>query len=118
MKPKFIFFLVLSLSFVLSYNSVAQDDVDDKVKDKTNERINQREDEGIDKGLDGVEKGVGSLFKKKDKGAKKEKTKQTEDQEKNHPILQMMKIPVLLQNKTLLHLCHRILNLTLFQVIK
>jgi len=52
----------------------AQDDVDEKVKDKTNERVDQKTDEGIDKGLDAVEDGVGSIFKKKDKSAKQEKT--------------------------------------------
>jgi OmpA-OmpF porin, OOP family len=80
---KLILISFMAILFAMSNIPVsAQDDVDDKIKGKTNDRVDQRTDEGIDKGLDAVENGVGSLFKKKDKSAKKEKaadTEQTED---------------------------------------
>jgi OmpA-OmpF porin, OOP family len=72
---KLIFLSFAAILFALLNIPVsAQDDVDEKVKDKTNQRVDQKTDEGIDKGLDAVEDGVGSLFKKKDKSAKQEKT--------------------------------------------
>lgn len=41
-----------------------------KTKQAAENRVNNRVDQGIDKGLDKVEKGIGDLFKKKDKKKK------------------------------------------------
>lgn len=48
------------------------------VKEKATHRTNSRIDQGIDRGLNKVEEGVGSLFRKKEKGSEEEEVQEVE----------------------------------------
>jgi len=61
-------------------------DVKEKAKTAATNKADRKVDETIDKGLDKLEKGIGGLFKKKDKSnetAEKDKTKKSKDGEAN-----------------------------------
>jgi len=80
-------FLITGLLAFSSANSIAQVNIDvkKKVNQQANQRANQRTNQAIDKGFDKLEEGVGSLFKKKDKPGKEEKSEMDEPvQEKKH----------------------------------
>jgi hypothetical protein len=73
MKTKLLILITLFLSF--SVIAVAQKKVDikEKTEKKVTNRVNKKSDELLDKGLDKIEKGIGSLFKRKKKKKKKKK---------------------------------------------
>lgn len=72
MKPK-LTFIAFTLAIVSSVNAQVVNPKE-TAKRKVEDRTNRKTDETIDKGLDKLEKGIGSIFKKKDKKAKDEKS--------------------------------------------
>lgn len=72
--------LLFVTGFVLLANAASSQIVDRKkeeVKNKSEQRVENKSSEAIDKGLDKIEKGIGNIFKKKDK-KKKGTTAETE----------------------------------------
>ena len=67
---KKILFAVTIFSFYQLQADAQVIDPKKKTKQAAENRVNNRVDQGIDKGLDKVEKGIGDLFKKKDKKKK------------------------------------------------
>ncbi len=87
MKKTAIILMLFLLSFFCHQMGHAQIiDPAKRATQKSESRVNRNIDKGIDKSLDGVEKGIGNIFKKKDKKDKTEpksdnKTKVTETKE-------------------------------------
>ncbi|KQC00149.1 OmpA family protein [Pedobacter sp. Hv1] len=85
-KPQKIAMLTFVLCCLIGVaNLYAQKiDVKEKAKTAATNKADRKVDETIDKGLDKLEKGIGGLFKKKDKStetAEKDKNKKTKDGE-------------------------------------
>lgn len=79
MKKQVLSILILFLAAVITSPVGAQiDDPAKKVEKEGENRTNKNIDKGIDKGFDKIEKGVGSLFKKKDKKDKEKKEEKAE----------------------------------------
>ncbi|SFH12625.1 OmpA family protein [Pedobacter insulae] len=67
---------LIACAFAINFAAVAQViNPKETAKRKVEERTNRTTDRTIDKGLDKLEKGIGSIFKKKDKDKKEENSK-------------------------------------------
>lgn len=78
MKKESIFSIVI---FTFLFNTAfGQIDVKEKVKNETIYRADQRVSEGVDKTLDKLEKGIGSIFKKKSKTKIEDEDESTEQE--------------------------------------
>jgi OOP family OmpA-OmpF porin len=77
-----VLFLLASCSIGVSNLYAQKIDVKEKAKIAATNKADRKVDETIDKGLDKLEKGIGGLFKKKDKATEttdKDKNKKTKD---------------------------------------
>ncbi|MDA3614814.1 OmpA family protein [Polluticaenibacter yanchengensis] len=75
-------FFILIFLFNL-HGAFAQNiDVKNKAKNATTNKVDKKVDETIDKGLDKIEKGIGGLFKKKEKSNKEERNEENRKSQK------------------------------------
>lgn len=78
-----LYFLTGLLFIAHAASSQIVDRKKEEVKDKSGQRVENRTSEAIDKGLDNLEKGIGNIFRKKDKNKKKKNNDTNADRQVN-----------------------------------